>query len=271
MDPIDISRLLTEWPYEEEGTIRRIRGADGRDKLQVRLPLGIEQYEIDGRPDGLKPEGYESYLDYYRAIAEAEGPGWELTSDAFSRLYEEGLLYYCRYLLFFRIGEYDLCARDTTRNMDMADFVTRWAGGEAMIEAVMQYRPYIIRMRAVSLAVKVAKEGRAGDALKMLAEAIAQIEILSPVDTQVFRLEKARSLVALRDLLTQFRRQQKAGVTVCFEEESCARPSDRTSDIERLKNDLARAVSEEDYERAARIRDRIQRLAVEKDGAEQEV
>jgi len=43
------------------------RGVDGRPIMQVRTPLGIEQYELDGRPDGRHPHDMESVLDFQHA------------------------------------------------------------------------------------------------------------------------------------------------------------------------------------------------------------
>src|SRR5438876_6384030 len=62
----DIVPLLKGWDYEP-GTInvRKINGLDGRPKLQMRLDLGLLQMELSGRPDGAKPHGHDSLLDYY--------------------------------------------------------------------------------------------------------------------------------------------------------------------------------------------------------------
>ncbi len=243
----DIADLLATWPYREDDDVRRIRGWDGREKLQVRLPLGIEQYEIHGRPDGARPEGYESYLEYYKQVAERNGPDWTLGRQDFERLYVEGLLYYQRYLLFFRIGEYDLCIRDTTRNLELADFVTRYAADSEMAQTIEQYRPYIMRMRTMAHAVKLAKEGRLVEAVEVIEAGLEEIENVQAVDTPVFRLEKARSLIALRDLKNQLKRHE---------------PVRR---IDMLKEELKRAVSSEDYERAAALRDEIKRLSKSSD------
>ena len=63
MSEIDITRLLRSWPYEPGRIIaKRITGDDGRPKLQVRLDLGVLQMEMQGRPDGSEPEGFESLL-----------------------------------------------------------------------------------------------------------------------------------------------------------------------------------------------------------------
>ena len=62
----DIVPLLKGWDYEP-GTInvRKINGLDGRQKLQMRLDLGLLQMELTGRPDGAKPHGFDSLLEYY--------------------------------------------------------------------------------------------------------------------------------------------------------------------------------------------------------------
>src|ERR687883_394689 len=62
----DILPLLKGWDYEP-GTInvRKIHGADGLPKLQMRLNLGLLQMEMSGRPDGARPHGCESLLDYF--------------------------------------------------------------------------------------------------------------------------------------------------------------------------------------------------------------
>ena len=64
-DSPDLRRILKDWPYDPEHDARIVHGDDGRELLQVRTPLGIEQYEMDGRPDGLRMHGMESALDYY--------------------------------------------------------------------------------------------------------------------------------------------------------------------------------------------------------------
>src|ERR1039458_6289926 len=64
-DSADLRRILKAWPYDPEHDARIICGEDGREVLQVRTPLGLEQYEMDGRPDGLRPHGMESALEHH--------------------------------------------------------------------------------------------------------------------------------------------------------------------------------------------------------------
>ena len=62
----DISFLVQGWDYDpNEVTVRKITGLDGREKIQMRLDLGILQMETEGRPDGRRPFGRESLLEYH--------------------------------------------------------------------------------------------------------------------------------------------------------------------------------------------------------------
>lgn len=253
----DITEILRAWEYDESNALRRVRTQDGREVIQVRLPLGIEQYEIDGRPDGRRPEGRESWLEYYlekARAAEREAPvsgraspragrGFSLSEEDFIRLHEEGILYYHRYLLFFRMQEYALCARDTRRNLKLANFVSRHAD-PGLAEDLVQYRPYIIRMHFTSRALLEIQTGgdlrRAIRALRAGKRCVDRLPLMPGND--VFALERERALASLRDLVRQLRDQIP--------------PSPKVQ----LRRLLRAAVLEEDYERAAALRDEIARL-----------
>ena len=69
---LDLNSLLEGWPHEPgQIRVRKIQGMDGREKIQLRLDLGLIQMETTGRPDGLRPNGCESLLDWHRERAEA--------------------------------------------------------------------------------------------------------------------------------------------------------------------------------------------------------
>jgi hypothetical protein len=65
-DSNDIRELLDAWPYDSDNDARIVRGRDGREILQIRVPIGLEQLELEGRPDGARPHEMESALDFYR-------------------------------------------------------------------------------------------------------------------------------------------------------------------------------------------------------------
>ena len=134
-DPLDIRELLQDWPFDPENAARIVRTSDGRDVLQVRTPLGLEQLEMQGRPDGAHPHDMESALEFHqRRLADAENAGgeeeFELTAQDCAELFDEGTLYYFRYLHLFQLQRWTDTVRDTARNLRLFDFVRRYAGRE---------------------------------------------------------------------------------------------------------------------------------------------
>ena len=70
-----IDRILRDWPFDPNGiSVRKTKGNDGREVLQMRLDLGLLQLEISGRPDGSRPEGAETYFRRLRVRSLPEIP-----------------------------------------------------------------------------------------------------------------------------------------------------------------------------------------------------
>ena len=67
----DITPILAGWDYDpDELQVRIVAGDDGRDKIQMRIDLGLIQMELTAGPTAQRPDGFESLLDYH----EAAGP-----------------------------------------------------------------------------------------------------------------------------------------------------------------------------------------------------
>ena len=65
----DISEILNSWDYNPKSKfIRKITGEDEKEKIQIRVNLGVLQMEAEGRPDGKRPNGEESLLEYYESL-----------------------------------------------------------------------------------------------------------------------------------------------------------------------------------------------------------
>jgi hypothetical protein len=151
----DIGPVLRGWEYEA-GTInvRKISGADGRPKLQMRLDLGLLQMEMTGRPDGRRPFGCESLLEHYESrLADHEKRtgsdlGFTLTGGECRGLREEAVMYYQRYLSLFVLEEFPGVVRDTARNLRVLDLCSKFAVDEDDKLVLEQYRPYLTMMNA---------------------------------------------------------------------------------------------------------------------------
>src|SRR5436309_13043166 len=99
---LDLNTILKDWPHENRAIkVRKVLGLDGRQKLQLRIDLGVLQMELAGRPDGMRPHGCESLLTYHdlrAARAQARSENYELTLELCAELQQAGIQYYHRYL-----------------------------------------------------------------------------------------------------------------------------------------------------------------------------
>jgi hypothetical protein len=243
----DLKPFLDSWPYDPDDCVRVIRLANGREVMQVRLPLGIEQYELDGRPDGARPHGAESLLDYYLAHLEdakhaVAEEGFRLDPDECVELFNEGVLYYYRYLHLFQFKDWPRTIRDTARNLRLFDFVREHAKRDDEREYLEQWRPYVLRVNAVAAAMVAMGEDNYHRALSIVHGAAATIEALPEIDEDTFQFERRRSLEALHELAEEIQKSKPL------------------TELEQLENQLLEAVTAERYETAAELRDKIRVL-----------
>src|SRR5437867_871140 len=94
---LDLRQFLDGWPYGSRNSIRLTRGVEGREIMLVRQPMGVEQYELEGRPDGQRPHGMESALEFQLSrLAAAKRAGAEnafkLSAADCAELFDEGML-----------------------------------------------------------------------------------------------------------------------------------------------------------------------------------
>lgn len=242
----DIARIVADWGFDPERIqVRRIIGDDGTPKIQMRIDLGLLQMELTGRPDGQRPHGFESLLEYYEdrgRSAEDAGKPFSLDAGACAGLMREGLQYYHRYLSAFHLSDYEMVARDTDRNLRLFRFVVEHASRQRDKIEFDQYRPYVTMMRARALALQQLAKSDFDGALDQVDDGISRIrEFL-----REYHQEDRESECMELNILVGLRRE--------LEQE---RP---TGPLERLEHQLELAVALEDYEEAARLRDQIRQL-----------
>ena len=251
MDP-DITHILRDWDFDPESNVRKIQGEDGIAKIQVRVDQGafqgILQVNLDGRPDGKRPYDTDYVLEHYQVLrdrhrAEHGGDeGFELSHDACLELFDESARIYGRYVFLLQIKEYERVIEDTERNMALFRFVHKHAELAQDRDNLQKWWPYILRIHATARAMMASQADDFDEALEILADTRQQIESLSDVEAEEFFAERERSLEALDELV---------------EELSGRRP---LSEREQLEQELEAAVSAEEFEKAARLRDRLRNL-----------
>jgi hypothetical protein len=240
----DINELLKDWPYDPNDYVREVMGQDGRPKLQVRFPMGVEQYELDGRPDGVKPFGHASYLDYYiHLFDEARKAGhaetFRIAAQDCDFLRDEAMIHYYRYDLLYQRKDYERVIRDTGRNLQSFDFIAEHAESPEDGESMEIYRPFALRLHYASRALLSLRRRRYDDALRHAHLGVARLKDLEPVDDPKWRREWRSAIVMLRRLDRHITR---------------VKPLSRR---QRLQMELNQAVAREDYEVAAKLRDRL--------------
>ncbi len=179
----DITPVLRGWDYEP-GTInvRKVNGLDGSPKLQMRLDLGLYQMEITGRPDGRRPHGYESLLEYFETqLADhrrrsGSEDGFHLDGNQCQSLREEAVMYYQRYLSLFVLEDFAGVVRDTARNLRVLDLCGKFAVDEQDQLVLEQYRPYIVMMNTRAAASIDASEKRYADSLRTIDKGLEEIK-----------------------------------------------------------------------------------------------
>lgn len=207
MSDTDLTSLLRSWPYEP-GRIcaRRIAGDDDRPKLQVRLDLGLLQMEMQGRPDGLRPEGFESLLTFQqdrldRYAKEVGGPeGFVLGADEARALREEAVQYYHRYVGLFALEDFEGVIRDTTRNLLVFDLCRDYAAEESDRTVLEQFRPYVIMMRTRAQAEQAMATDQPKAALGAIDDALAELKTIFEQDGRADLFDQANEVQLLRGM-----------------------------------------------------------------------
>ena len=243
----DITDILNSWEYDPDNHIRIIKLENDREVLQVRQPLGIEQYELEGRPDGKKPfksgsvlEDCLQKLEQHRKRYKSD-KDFRLTHNDYLNLRNEGILYYSRYQLLFQLGEYERTASDTEHNLQICELAEKFLHNTREKQEILQYRPYILRINAISNAM-ISLQGKLKSvAQKILESAIDVIQKIPDIDTREFQVEKERSIKYLQTTLHEIQNEE-------------------LSYTEQLEQELEEAVAIENYERAAELRDKLQEL-----------
>ena len=243
----DLRRILKSWPYDPEKEARIVPGDDGRGILQVRTPLGIEQYQLDGRPDGARPHGKESALEHQleqlqKAQAEGREAEFDLGPRECGELFSEGTLYYFRYVRLFQLKDWARTVRDTARNLRAFDLAHHYARREEDQQFLEKWRPYILRVNASAAAMLEVDHDRYDQALKVIEAAVARIQALPELEDETFLFERNRSLSGLNEMSAQIQKNRPL------------------SGLEQLEHQLRRAINRQEFERAAQLRDRIRAL-----------
>lgn len=246
--PDDLEPLLQSWPFDPGAIqVRAIRGNDGRPKLQLRLDLGLLQMETTGRPDGQRPFGCESLLEHYEKIAgRAEKDGcfdlFKLKLEDCLQLQQEAIQYHHRYLAFFQLQNFVAVIADTERNLRVLDFILQHAETPEMAATFQQFRPYVLMMLTRARGTHAIQNDEYALALKHIEWGIHEIRSFLQAGHPPEWVEQSAELHSLQNWLNEVKDRRPLTAR------------------EKLQKQMQDAVKNEDYERAARLRDALEEL-----------
>jgi len=239
---LDISGIIKGWSYDPTSiNARWIIGSDGKPKVQLRLDLGLFQMEVEGRPDGRRPHGYDSLLEYYRSQERASTttPALNLDHEACAGLQQEAMQYYYRYLAFYALRNLEGVIEDTEHNLAILDMVMDFAEDDDLSWQFEQFFPYIRMMNARARAERAVEAHPFEEAVGVLEDALDDLRRFWSENGENEMGSDCQEAELLNNLLRQVRNQKPK------------------SEADQLREELQRAVANENYEKAAALRDRL--------------
>jgi hypothetical protein len=245
----DIRDIIEGWEFvPDRVNVRKIIGDDGRPKIQMRLDLGLIQMEETGRPDGQRPYGRESLLDYYLDLLQehkAKYPSdteFRLDREDCAALNGETMQFYQRRICFFQLGEFEAMARDAGHNLYVMDLIRDYAEDEEDRAASERFRPFVLMHWTQARTLQKLKRKEYDEALARIEEGVEEIRTFLEQHHRDEMGEDPGEIQFLRNWSEEIRKHK---------------PMSRK---ERLEKQLNEAVAREHYEQAAMLRDRLKHL-----------
>jgi hypothetical protein len=241
----DIDAALEGWEYKP-GVVqaRLVQAADGRQVIQLRIDLGLLQLETTDRPDGARPHGCATYFEFLKKqahLAENAGESLILSEEQCQESDREFVQFYHRRLCWLALRNFAQATADADHTLAFMDFVRDHSPNDEYTQAHEQYRGFVLFQRTQAAAALALERDKPEEA----------------VDEITGGLEKMQGFFATYNLEEQF-----ADNPMVQQLQKMAETVRSKHGIEAtLREQLQRAVANEQYEEAARLRDAMRRRA----------
>lgn len=234
----NIDRILKDWEFTPgEVKARLVRGEDGRELVQMRIEMGLLQFEVANRPDGARPHGAETYFDYLLARTALEGDGLVLTEAECAEADREFVQYYQRRICWLALRDFRRAVRDADHSLAFMDLVRNCSPSGEWTMSHEQYRPFILFHRTQAAAHACIDGGSPEKAIEEIGLGLSGIRQFFVDANAEERFDEDDLVERLKQFRESVRKHFQIG------------PS--------LDEQLADAVAKEEYEMAARLRDEI--------------
>jgi hypothetical protein len=239
----DIDAALRGWEFKPGVVQARLaKAGDGREVIQLRVDLGILQMETRGRPDGSRPHGCATYFDYLKTQArkaEAAGRDFVLNEDQCQEADREFVQFYHRRVSRLALRQFEEAVADSDHTLAFMDFVRDHSPGEEYKQAHEQYRGFVLFQRTQAAAARGVEQGNPEAAIDEIGKALDQLRAFFAAYDLEEQMEENGMVQQLRKMENSLREAHGIDAT--------------------LREQLDRAVANEEYETAAKIRDALRR------------
>lgn len=239
----DIDGALRGWEFKPAVVQARLVDADdGRQVLQMRVDLGVLQMELTGRPDGTRPHGAPTYFDYLRhqaAQSRRSEHRFRLNDEQCMEADREFLQFYHRRICWLALRNYDRAIQDADHNLEFMDFVKTHSPNEEYTLSHEQYRGFVIFHRTQASAALAIEKNNPEKAIDSINDGLRRIREFFAEHGMEERMDEDAMVQELKKMQQQIRDLHDIESTV--------------------REQLDQAVATEDYEQAARLRDKLKR------------
>ncbi len=236
----DLDHVFENWPFQP-GVLsaRLVRTANDREVVQMRIEMGVLQMELTGRPDGVRPEGMDTYLDYLLQESLNRQADFKLTEDECFEIDREFLQFYHRRICLMALREFRHAVDDADHTLALMDFARDHSPSEEWTVSHEQYRPFVNFHRIQSAAMAELQDDGPEAAIEEInrgVDRLREVFVAMEVEDRFEDDELVGQLVEMKETL---RTEYQVGRT--------------------LAEQLTDAITAEQYERAAQLRDEIER------------
>ena len=236
--PEDIDHILQKWEFDPFGlNVRKIQ-TDSRTVIQMRVDMGVLQLETTGRPDGLTPHGYPTYLDYLLSMESDRDPEYKLTEDECMEIDREFVQFYHRRICWLQLKTFDQVVADADHSLQLMDFCKNYSPSEQWTLSHEQYRSFVIYHRTQAGALHLLEhDGGPEMAIEEINRGLAELHSIFESYDAEEQFEEDELVQRLTEFRENLRTRYEVGQT--------------------LEEKLEQAIANEQYEQAAKIRDQM--------------
>jgi hypothetical protein len=252
IDPRDLDNVAGGWefnPTDETVNVRLVNGPDGVEKVQLRVRFGVLQLFADGAPEtggGTIREELARDLAAWRAHKGSD-KGFSISALRTAQASQEIMDFYQRRVCFFLLADYRRAMRDAEHNLDLMRLLKKYSVDERTVLNHDRYRAFVMMDRTRASAMIAFEAGDYDHAVAEVDETIEAIRAFYKEYGREDLIDKSSEIEVLENLKSDLRKEHHI-------------PLSASERLMQLREEQARAIVREDYEKAARLRDEIQEI-----------